>query len=269
MNNKLLKRILLGITSIVILAGIPAVNAEAATAKSLRTAATVSGTGDNRTVTYTVSVDEMSVSDGRAAVEYDKNVLEYKGYGSTVKFSDVDENKNFKDGNLTGVSYAFVADEPQKANGKILTFKFGVKKGNKDKSTKLKIKVVELNNEDTTIVGDLLLEDNVSLTSGTQSVAAETLTTPKINGVYQGFLCAHINWSFVSNADGYIIYRSNSKDGSYTEIKKVTKDNNYLDSSVVGGKTYYYKVVAYKGTEKNRIYSKESEPKSITIKKIL
>lgn len=63
-------------------------------------------------------------------------------------------------------------------------------------------------------------------------------------------------WNKVKGADGYEIYRSSSKNGSFTKIATVKKASSvsYLDSSLAGGKTYYYKVRPYQmdGNQKRR-----------------
>lgn len=66
-----------------------------------------------------------------------------------------------------------------------------------------------------------------------------------------------LNWKKVSNADGYRIYRSVSKNGSYRKIATLTKSKQttYTDKKLKRNKKYYYKIVAYrKGTGKNTIF---------------
>ena len=63
-----------------------------------------------------------------------------------------------------------------------------------------------------------------------------------------------LNWSRVSNASSYEIYRSTSQNGTYTKIA-TTYTNGFVDNSVAPNSTYYYKVrgigtiqnVSYKG----------------------
>ena len=52
-----------------------------------------------------------------------------------------------------------------------------------------------------------------------------------------------ITWNKVTNSNGYIVYRSTSKNGTYTKIGTTTAVS-YTDKKVSAGKTYYYKVVA-------------------------
>lgn len=61
-----------------------------------------------------------------------------------------------------------------------------------------------------------------------------------------------IGWKKVSGASGYQIYRSSSKNGSYKKVATVSGSStkSYTDQSVSAGKTYYYKVRAYKTNNK-------------------
>lgn len=67
-----------------------------------------------------------------------------------------------------------------------------------------------------------------------------------------------LKWSKVSGADGYIVYRSTSKDGTYKKIATVTSGQTYTDKGLKKGKTYYYKVVAYRQIGNYKLYSPES-----------
>ncbi len=64
-----------------------------------------------------------------------------------------------------------------------------------------------------------------------------------------------ITWDKVTGATGYYVYRSTSKNGTYTQIAKITSGSTvtYTNKSsgtnkVTSGKTYYYKVSAYAST---------------------
>lgn len=56
-----------------------------------------------------------------------------------------------------------------------------------------------------------------------------------------------INWSPVSGAVRYHVYRATSSSGPYSQVGTVTS-SPYTDYNVVAGQTYYYKVTAYNGT---------------------
>lgn len=66
-----------------------------------------------------------------------------------------------------------------------------------------------------------------------------------------------LTWQKISNADGYILYRSNSKDGKYTKITTIQKKNNvkFIDSNLIVGKQYFYKVKTYHQKDGQIIYS--------------
>ena len=53
----------------------------------------------------------------------------------------------------------------------------------------------------------------------------------------------NVTWKAVDGAVSYKIYRAASKNGSYALMKTLTS-TNYINTSTVSGKTYYYKVVA-------------------------
>lgn len=57
-----------------------------------------------------------------------------------------------------------------------------------------------------------------------------------------------INWSSVSGATGYYIYRDTSSTGSFPLLVDAGNVTSYVNTSLTSGTTYYYKVSAYKGT---------------------
>lgn len=57
---------------------------------------------------------------------------------------------------------------------------------------------------------------------------------------------AKISWKKAKKTSGYLIYRAETKDGTYKKIAEASPDKGYyMDSDRKQGKTYYYKVVAY------------------------
>ena len=72
-----------------------------------------------------------------------------------------------------------------------------------------------------------------------------------------------VKWGKVSNATGYQIYRSVSG-GSYTKVKTVTSASttSWANSSLSLGKTYKYKVRAYKTSGSKTVYGAFSSAKS-------
>lgn len=55
----------------------------------------------------------------------------------------------------------------------------------------------------------------------------------------------YVNWDGVFNASGYDVYRSTSRDGTYSRIgSSASTDSSYRDTSASAGTYYYYKVRA-------------------------
>lgn len=77
---------------------------------------------------------------------------------------------------------------------------------------------------------------------------------------------AKLSWKSVKKADGYQVYRATSKKGKYKLVKK-TKGVSFTDKKAKSGKTYYYKVRAYKKTEAGTVYSAFSAVKKAKGKK--
>jgi len=70
-----------------------------------------------------------------------------------------------------------------------------------------------------------------------------------------------------AGAKGYAIYRSTKKGKGYVQVGTSTK-LTYTDNDVTAGKTYYYKVAAYKLSENGTfIYYKQSAAKKVKVKK--
>lgn len=80
---------------------------------------------------------------------------------------------------------------------------------------------------------------------------------PVITGYSKGF---KLSWNKINGATGYILYRRTGKKGKFKKIatRKGKNSISYKDKKVSTGKTYYYKVVAYRVVSKKKIYGKES-----------
>lgn len=98
----------------------------------------------------------------------------------------------------------------------------------------------------------------------------ETATKPatptlKLSSAKKG--TANISWSNVSGESGYQVYYSTKKNGDYKKVN--TYKANVTTGSKIklsSGKTYYFKVRAYKKTAAGTVYSSFSSVKSIKIK---
>lgn len=75
-----------------------------------------------------------------------------------------------------------------------------------------------------------------------------------------------VKYKKVSGVDGYAIYRSTKKKGTYTMVGTSTK-TSFTDASAQSGKTYYYKVASYvKGEAKANVYSAKTAAKKVKVK---
>ena len=77
-----------------------------------------------------------------------------------------------------------------------------------------------------------------------------------------------ISWKALEGADGYIIYRSTSKNGTYKKIATITDASqlSYVNKKLTTGKTYYYQVKAYAHVGESTYYSEASTPVGKTVK---
>ncbi len=80
---------------------------------------------------------------------------------------------------------------------------------------------------------------------------------------------AKITWEKVSGASGYEIYSATSKNGKYKKVTTIKKGGtvSYKNTKLKKGKTYYYKVRAYRTVNGKKVYGAYSSVKSVKIKK--
>lgn len=95
-----------------------------------------------------------------------------------------------------------------------------------------------------------------------------TLTVKSLSGKSKSAKTATLNWKKLSSASGYVVYRSASKNGSYTKISTIKKNKTitYKDSKLKRKSTYYYKIVPYTTIGKTTVYGLDSKIVSIKIK---
>jgi len=74
-------------------------------------------------------------------------------------------------------------------------------------------------------------------------------------------------WGKVSEASGYEVYRATSSTGTYSKVATISKSSTvtYTNKSLKKGKTYYYKVRAYRVVNGKKIYSSYSVVKSVKL----
>ncbi|MGN0651122.1 MAG: hypothetical protein ACI4KM_11845 [Oscillospiraceae bacterium] len=88
------------------------------------------------------------------------------------------------------------------------------------------------------------------------------LAAPTISSISTDGSSVTLNWSTVTGATSYRIYRADSATGTKTLLKGVST-TTYTDTTVTAGKTYYYFVAAYDSV--NKKLSAYSAAKSIKV----
>lgn len=118
-------------------------------------------------------------------------------------------------------------------------------------------------NDPNAAVEDVLLISQAPAAAATTSWTSSKLKAAKVSLIsvksYR-YDKIKLTWEPLSGVDGYQIYRATSKSGTYSKVTSVTgaSKSSYINGSRTCGKTYYYKVRAYKKINGNTVYSKFS-----------
>ena len=91
------------------------------------------------------------------------------------------------------------------------------------------------------------------------------LGKPDACRVSSGTAAVTVSWDAVKGADGYQIYYSTSEKGEYKKLTGTTK-TSFKKTGLKSGKTYHFKVRAYKKTDSGTVYSAFSAVKSAKTK---
>ena len=80
---------------------------------------------------------------------------------------------------------------------------------------------------------------------------------------------ATVSWKRDKSVTGYELYCSTKKSSGYKLEKTITKNSttSYADKKLKKGKTYYYKIRAYKTVNGKKVYGSYSSVKSVKINK--
>lgn len=91
----------------------------------------------------------------------------------------------------------------------------------------------------------------------------------KLTSVKAGKKKVTLKWKKVSDADGYVIYRSTKKNKGFKKVKTIKNVSTikWVNTKLKANKKYYYKVRAYKVVDGKRIYTKYSAVKQVKTKK--
>ena len=108
--------------------------------------------------------------------------------------------------------------------------------------------------------------DDVRIISNTITVKP-VLQTPELYKCYTtDNKIVKLSWSYTNQADGYRIYRYDN--GKWSYLKAVRKGSKLTatDKTAKTGKTYQYRVLAYKNVNGKNIYSNKSTARKIILK---
>lgn len=112
---------------------------------------------------------------------------------------------------------------------------------------------------------ELMIPASITIHYNSTRPSQTVITPPKavtnVKAASAGYNSIKITWKRNSAAAGYEIYRSKNKNSTYKRIRTVTsnKTTSCTDKNLTTGTTYYYKIKAYKTSEKIKKYSAYSK----------
>ena len=110
-------------------------------------------------------------------------------------------------------------------------------------------------------------KDTILASTFTQLKTATKCKTPTLKVTSSKKGVASLSWTNVAGESGYQVYYSTQKDGEYKKVKSYKTDVvTASKSKLTSGKTYYFKIRAYKKTDSGTVYGAWSAVKSIKIK---
>lgn len=86
-----------------------------------------------------------------------------------------------------------------------------------------------------------------TLNDGTWTLAIAQAAVPSNISVEVGAQQVTLKWDVAPNANVYNVYRSEAVNGSYKAIATKISENQYVDTGLENGKTYYYKISSENG----------------------
>lgn len=107
---------------------------------------------------------------------------------------------------------------------------------------------------------------NLCIKGFTTKTGATIAKTEKLRASNIKKTSVKLSWSKTDTADGYIVYRATSKNGTYSKLATVSK-KTYTSRKLKSNKTYYYKVRAYKKVNGVTVFGKLSSAVKVKTKK--
>ncbi len=91
---------------------------------------------------------------------------------------------------------------------------------------------------------------------------------PKISSVKAGKRTATVKWKKIQGVNGYYVYRSAFKKSGYKKVKTLKSASavSYTNKKLKSGRTYYYRIAAYKKGKGMTVISPYSAVKSVKVK---
>lgn len=104
--------------------------------------------------------------------------------------------------------------------------------------------------------------------SASKSLSTSTKPGTPTLTVTAGTKKATLKWNKQTGATGYVVYMATSKNGKYSKIATLKGNSavSYTKTGLTKGKTYYFKVVAYKAVGNTTLYGSYSSVKAAKIK---
>lgn len=100
-----------------------------------------------------------------------------------------------------------------------------------------------------------------------QPAATPFKSKPALTAVNVSKRAVKLTWKKISGAKGVYVYRATKKSGKYKRISGSISRQQYTNKNRLKGKTYYYKVRAYKVVKGKKVYGPYSAVKAVKIKK--
>jgi fibronectin type 3 domain-containing protein len=99
---------------------------------------------------------------------------------------------------------------------------------------------------------------------GYATVAESAFTVQNFTAASAGYDSIKLSWSKTVGANGYEVCRATSQSGNYSKVAAITSGStlSYTNKSLTSGKTYFYKVKAYRTVSGAKVYSSFSAVKS-------
>lgn len=248
-----------------------------------QTAFDYDGTVKKPTVTVKDTKGKALVKDTDYTVTYPSGMKAVGSYTVTVKFKGLYKDIPTKKATFT-INPANV-ELSTKVSGTSVTLSWKKVKGDPtyrvysyDNTTKTYTKIADTKNASYTIKGlkngytyrfsvrsFIKKSDKTWYSTDYTTVKVAIKPAKPVVTAVAGVHAAKLTWKKTAGTDGYQVYRANSKSGTYRKVATVT-DTTYTNNKLSSGKTYYYKVRAYRIVDGKNLYGDYSAVQACKVK---